>query len=266
MATPHQAALSYLTFGQLWSVISDSANWPLFEPYFPPKNNTDARIEEVKAIRNRIAHFREPHHNDVDRLALFLRDLDPGIRRFCSRYATGKVPKDAADDLVSAELEASWEHNGYGIELKRPNGWLYAPEPHRWHPLMNAGLAMLTHKRYERGSTTGVVYALTIHGKHDCLDIIGFYESTRQLHGEIIHIMLSRSTAEVTVTVPAIRGPAETADLIFSFLSAGLNCSRGPSGRPVVRDQLEWPEYVLWPDHLLTFYCDDIQQPVLDTT
>jgi hypothetical protein len=50
MATPHQAALSYLTFGQLWSVISDVANWPLFEPYFPPKSNVEVKIEEVKAF------------------------------------------------------------------------------------------------------------------------------------------------------------------------------------------------------------------------
>lgn len=265
MATPHQAALSYLTFGQLWSVIADRDIWPLFEPYCPPKNNTDARIEEVKAIRNRVAHFREPHHNDVDRLALFIRDLDPGIRRFCSRYTTGKVPKDAPDDLVSSELAADWEHDGYGIELMRPNGWLYAPEPHRMHPLMNAGLAMLTHKKYEQGSTAGVVYALNIHGKQDRLDTVGFFESTRNLHGHIIHIMLSRMSNELTVTIPAIHGPTETADLISKFLQAGLNCSRGSSWRPVIRDQLEWPEYVLWPDHLLTFYDDDIKQPILDT-
>jgi len=78
MATPHQAALSYLTFGQLWDVISSAANWPLFEPYFPPKQNTEVKIEEVKAIRNRVAHFREPHPNDEKRLMLFWRTWSRG--------------------------------------------------------------------------------------------------------------------------------------------------------------------------------------------
>lgn len=265
MATPHQAALSYLTFGQLWSVIADSGNWSLFESYFPPKKNTDARIEEVKAIRNRVAHFRDPHPNDVDRLTLFIRDLDPGIRRFCSRYTTSYVPHDATDDLVSCVLEEDWEKNSYGTELSRPNGWLYAPEPHRRRPLMNAALEMLTHKNYERGSAASVVYALNIFGRQERLDTIGFIESTRNLHEHIIHIMLSSMFDELRVTIPAIHGPAKTADLIRRFLEAGLTCSRNSTFRPVLRDQLEWPEYVLWPDHILTFFRDDSRQPLLDT-
>src|SRR5262245_56862843 len=82
MATHHQATLSYLTFGQLWDMIADTDNWSLFAPYFPPKENAEIRVEEVKAIRNRVAHFRDPHAQDAARLELFLRDMEAGIRRF----------------------------------------------------------------------------------------------------------------------------------------------------------------------------------------
>lgn len=266
MATPHQAALSYLTFGQLWSVISDATNWPLFEPYFPPKENAEVRINEVNTIRNRVAHFRDPHPQDEARLELFVRDMDPGIRRFCSRYIVGKVPHNPAADPVLTELESVWERDGYGIELRHPGGWLYEPTPHTQGPLMNATLDLLTHRQYSLGSSAGVIYAVRLHPKSDRMNVVGFFEQTKSFHKDIIHIMLSSTFNELSVTIPAVHGPERTAELVLKVLSVGLNSSRGFSGRPVNKTQVEWPEYVLWPDHILTFYCDEIQEPILDSS
>jgi|GEM_PF-2077271 len=269
MATSHQAALSYLTFGQLWSVISDATNWPLFEPYFPPKDNAEVRINEVKIIRNRVAHFRDPHPQDEARLELFVRDMDPGIRRFCSRYTVGKVPHNPGADPVLTELESVWECGGcggYGIELSHPDGWLYAPTPHRQGPLMNATLDLLTHSQYSPGSSAGVIYAVRLHPKSDRMNVVGFFEQTKSFHKDIIHIMLSSTFNGLSVTIPAVHGPKRTAELVLKVLSAGLNSSRDFSGRLVNKTQVEWPEYVLWPDHILTFYCDEIQEPILDSS
>jgi hypothetical protein len=125
MVTPHKAALSYLTFGQLWDVISSEESWKLFAPYFPPKENVEIKISEVKRIRNPTAHFREPHFLDFDRLKLFIGDMEPGIRRFCSRYTQEKIPIVASPtDPVSKLLADIWQDVGYGIELMLPRGWL----------------------------------------------------------------------------------------------------------------------------------------------
>jgi len=129
MTTHHQGALSYLTFGELWNFISDKDSWPLFEPYFPPQRNTQARIEEIKTIRNRIAHCREPHQHDEARLKLFLQDMEQGVRTFCQRYTVGLT---GDNDAVSQQLTNSWDGLGYGVELWLFNrSWLYAPPPYR---------------------------------------------------------------------------------------------------------------------------------------
>jgi hypothetical protein len=269
MATSHQAGLSYLTFGQLWDVISDSKNWPLFQPYFPPTDVTAIRVKEVKAIRNRVAHFRDPHPQDVARLKLFLEEMEPGIRSFCNRYCTGKVATDHAHDPVSEELEKCWERVGYGIELLRPNGgWLYAPGRHRDSPRMNPELHLLTHKNYQRGSLEGVIYKLTVHksvsDRSERFDTVGFVEGTIGLHKDIVHILLPSIHHEPAVTIPAIHGVEATVELIGKFLRAALDYKSCNSARSVDRARLNWPEHLLWPGHMLIFFDDDMQEPVLD--
>ncbi len=266
MATSHQAALSYLTFGQLWDVISNPSHWSLFAPYFPPKDNTDVRIEEVKAIRNRIAHFREPHINDTARLELFMRDMEPGIRRFCSRYTTELVSKDPAEDAVSQQLEQDWEQVGYGIELMRPHGWLYASGPHRMQPKMHARLGMLFHKNFMPRSPSGVIYRLTIFAgnSQSPVDAEGIFNATKRVHQDIIHILLPAPGNELSVTIPAVLGTERAAEIVGIFLRAGLDATyQWVHSRPD-RDKLQWPEYVLWPDHMLAVFCDEMRESVID--
>ncbi|WP_437784491.1 hypothetical protein [Sorangium sp. So ce1097] len=266
MTTSHQAALSYLTFGQLWTVISDAENWPLFAPYLPPKANTDVRVEEVKTIRNRVAHFREPHPQDEARLELFLRDLEPGLRRFCARYTSPKIPTNPLDDPIVQRLAATWERIGYGIELERPDrGWLYAPEPHRGSPKMNAILQLMTHERHERGSLEGAIYCLTMPSLvNEPLDAIRFMDSTKRLHKDIIHFIIPPNSRQISVTIPAIHGIDSTAELVASFLSAGRDATHAAHKQDLNRARLEWPEYVLWPSHILSIFSDDTTDPVID--
>ncbi|WP_437595777.1 hypothetical protein WMF28_24685 [Sorangium sp. So ce590] len=266
MATPHQAALSYLTFSQLWTVISDADNWPLFAPYLPPKTNTDVRVEEVKTIRNRVAHFREPHPQDEARLELFLRDLEPGLRRFCARYTSPKIPTNPLDDPITQRLATSWERIGYGIELHRPDhGWLYAPEPHRRSPKMNANLQLMTHDRHERGSLDGVIYCLTMPGLvNKPIDIIRFLNSTERLHKDIIHLIISPDSRQISVTIPAIHGIDFTTELVAAFLDAGMNAHHAAHKQDLRRARAEWPEYVLWPSHILSVISDYTADPVID--
>jgi len=263
MATSHQEGISYLTFGQLWSIMSDPAQWPLFEPYFPPEKNTAVRMEEVKTIRNRIAHFREPHRNDVKRLGLFMEDMEDGIRKFCLRYMQGKHPQDPADEPIFEKLKSVWPNIGYGIELKTPVDWLYEPGHLRRDPHMNANLHLLTHKKYAKGSLQGVAYKLTFSPKRSKhFDVVQFVASTQKHHKDIIHILLASDPHAPAVTIPAIHGIDKTVDLVAEFLSAALNCQNG-DGRSLDRDALNWPEYILWPEHMLTFFSEDIREPIL---
>src|SRR5262249_28290219 len=133
MTTHHQDALSYLTFGELWKIISHEDNWPLFDKYFPPQDNAETKIEEIITIRNRVAHFREPHLRDDARFKLFLQDMNPGIRRFCDRYSSCH---QIENDPIAKRLEEKWDGIGYGYEMRLPDGkWAYAPGNHRLKPL-----------------------------------------------------------------------------------------------------------------------------------
>lgn len=267
MATFHQAAISYLTFGQLWDIISTADNWPLFAPYFPPKDNTEVRIDEVKAIRNRIAHFRHPHMNDLARLQLFMRDMEPGIRRFCSRYTSEMVTREPAEDILSMQLERNWEEVGYGIELERPHGWLYAAGPSRMQPRMNARLEMLFHNNFTAGSPRGVIYRLTIlpgNNRRDVVDVEGIFDATRHVHQDVIHIILPAGQYEMMVTIPSVLGAERAAEIAGIFLRAGLDATHRSVYRRLDRERLQWPEYVLWPDHMLAIFSDEMRESVID--
>lgn len=264
MATPHQLALSYISFAELWKIIIDKDTWPLFEPYFPPRDNTLARIEEIKTIRNRVGHFREPHRHDESRMTLFMQDMNPGIRRFCSRYTTGKVSEK---DPVVELLEESWPHAGYGTEmLCLENKWLYAPKPHTTAPLFHGCLQLMSHKKYNRGSFEGLIYMLTISppaARDRQFNVSEFLEATRPLHKNIIHILVKPGD-QVSITIPAISGINNTVELICTLLQIGLNCSRSFPLKSLDSIRSEWPEYVLWPNNILSFYSDDISEPILD--
>ena len=63
-----------------------SDEWTLFEPYLPPQNLWDAKMEELQQIRHRVAHFRVGHEDDQRRVKQVLRDIDDGFWRFCASY------------------------------------------------------------------------------------------------------------------------------------------------------------------------------------
>jgi hypothetical protein len=86
MSTAENDPLWFISFDVLVKILFDDKLWPLFEPYLTTKNILAAKFEEIAMIRNRIAHCRGLHQHDLDRLLLILRELDPGILRFCASY------------------------------------------------------------------------------------------------------------------------------------------------------------------------------------
>jgi len=91
-------------------------------------------------------------------------------------------------------------------------------------------------------------------------DAAGFVECTEGLHKDIIHILLSGH--EPTVTIPAIHGVEATAEIIGNFLRSAVDHASCHS--PRILDRAQWPEYVVWPNHMLAFFDSQMRERVLD--
>ena len=251
MATPHQCKLLYLTLNDLWTLVNDNDNWKLFEHYFPPRDNVIPRIGEVIAIRNRVAHSREPHSHDIARMELFLHDLEPGIRRFCVRY--NEADDLARKDGVTERLREEWQRIGHSTELFSPTvGWLYAPEPFTTAPKLGGKLDCLTHPS-DVGSFQGLIYRLTFLGiKGWQLDARRYVEASQRFHESVVHWMIPEEN-EVLVTIPAVLGEEAVYQVICDLLLRALNSvvvGDVPSYRKWTKKK-SWPEHVLLPNHPL---------------
>jgi hypothetical protein len=71
--------LAYLDFSLLLSLIDDQ--WSQFEPFLLRRQIWLGKCEELKIIRNRIAHLRRPGKRDRARVETTLEDLEPGYRQ-----------------------------------------------------------------------------------------------------------------------------------------------------------------------------------------
>ena len=258
MVTVHKSAISYLSLGELWEVISDKKNWDLYEKYFPPKDNTDARIKEIKNIRNRIMHFREPHENDVARMSLFLKDFESGVRLFCQSF-TRKCYTDKEDALVKL-LADHWDSIGYGVELHHfNNGYLYAPQPHRMNPKIHATLNLFR-RPWMGKSGPGFLYEISISSLREIgyeLDFEEMLRATEDVFDKCIYISIC-GNGSFSALFPAHLGVETNFTTIATILSAGVNCRDRPKFRDHEIEKLSrlTPENVLWPDNPLFWYDD----------
>lgn len=85
MPTPDaQNRLAYADASTLFKITFE--NWDIFKSSLPPRNIWSGRVDELKAIRNRIGHCRRPHGDDLVRLEQTLRDLEGGAFRSTSAF------------------------------------------------------------------------------------------------------------------------------------------------------------------------------------
>lgn len=278
MVTAHQSSLSYLSLGELWDIICNNKNWRLFEKYFPPKDNTDARIKEIKNIRNRIMHFREPHENDVIRMLLFLKDFEAGVRLFCQSYRR-QVFSDKEDELIRL-LSDCWINIGHEVELHHYNhGYLYALQPHRRNPKIYATLRLIL-RPWGTSNGEGHLYEISIcslrnayqnNSEINCEDPI-IYEldfekmlmATEDVHNQCLLILI-KGNGEFSAVFPAHLGVETNFITIDTILSAGINCSKRPQihKHEIERLSRQTPEYVLWPGHPLFRYDDSMTESLI---
>jgi hypothetical protein len=91
--------LAYADVGDLFALIE--AQWPLFDRYLLPRRRWAGRSEELRELRNRNAHCRRPHRDDVARLEQTLRDLEGGAWLFYSSYVDARGLSSRSRDPVA---------------------------------------------------------------------------------------------------------------------------------------------------------------------
>jgi Swt1-like HEPN len=79
--------LAYADVSVLFRLLED--HWDLFAGYLPGKRRWTGATDELRALRNRNAHCRRPHPDDVSRIEQTLRDVELGawkvLRVICGR-------------------------------------------------------------------------------------------------------------------------------------------------------------------------------------
>ena len=276
MPTRERLSTSYILFSQLQRTIS--RRWTLFREYLPPKDIWRAKLSEIDQIRNRVAHFRRGHPDDINRVRQLLRDVDHGFWRFCTSYNDDRPITPVKNDPVAREFAAldpfPWsevEPNQYArfgrappdlvmsvtVEvLRRP--WLKARPP----------ASVMGHYGY--------LYDIRLGARHNrAFDYGAFLESTKRLHSRLCHICLDSSQDAIRVTMPTVAGVGVVLPTLKTLVDTARNTLRPKPSfegvsftdipvyttattRVVDGFAMQWPEYVLGPSNPLTFLTPDM--------
>ncbi len=283
MSTPETDPLWFLSFDSLLRIIFDQKLWPIFHPYLTTKQLLRAKLEEIKPIRNRIAHCRSLHADDLNRLHVFVRDLDQGFWKFCTSYNNNRP--------IIAELK----HDPVYRNFAARECISYAKvEPRTWarigiHRCTNLCLMVdyivrPSATRQARSKITmwkGAAYDVTFikRDQHSFLDYRRILRTTHPVHDKALHIFLDGFQKQLRVTFPAFIEAADLIPAIERFHEACVHCTtlqclRAPitgtpeeSGsiesyeanmRPFEQIASEWPHYVIPPTHPFSFLCPDM--------
>lgn len=79
--------LAYLDTSALFRLIGDARLWPYFSRSLLPRVRWDGLVDQLTALRNRNAHVRRPHPDDLARIEQALRDIEPGAGVALSAFA-----------------------------------------------------------------------------------------------------------------------------------------------------------------------------------
>lgn len=267
MPTPETDPLSFTLFSRLLALISDARNWDMFTHYLPPKSIWEAKMEELTQIRNRVAHFRKGHVDDLQRVRQLLRDIDKGFWHFCTSFndTTPVLPQN--EDPVTMEF----------LELD-PFPYTQFPDG-SWGrvgsapPNMNIMLTVELSKRPWATAapavdgSKGYIYSIHISARNEReMDYSSFLEVTKKIHPHLIYICLDTFSQSVGVTFPAVLGAAKVIDSV-RYLYQSAQSSMRPKRHTTEHDDYvqnlseKWPEFVLGPENPLTFLGPDMACP-----
>ncbi|MGU7772316.1 hypothetical protein ACV229_19355 [Burkholderia sp. MR1-5-21] len=261
MPTPEDDVLSFVQLSELKRVISD--HWRLFEAYMPPKTIWDAKLEEVLAIRHRVAHFRSLHRDDLPRVVQFLRDIDQGFWRFVTSYNNPHPVLPQSDDPVVAHFLPldliPWRQTTDGAWARIGS----ADSRERFTVTVEVLAMPWGEWKVPISGREGFLYNVTIFGRgQQYLDYSRLLRSTTKLHDHVVYISLDRGATQVRFTVPACLGTAAIISIVEGFDDAARNSlvvwAHDASEGAVQVFADAQPEYVLGPLNPLSFLSPDM--------
>ncbi len=262
MPTPEASLLSYALFSEMCRIVVD--HWNLFEAFLPPQEIWKAKLEEVSQIRNRVAHFRVGHSDDLHRVLQLLRDLDQGIWRFCTSYNTSEPVLPQTDDPVVS----------YFLHLD-PFPWGKVGE-NKWarcgsaDPAAKIGVTVEVICRPWADAATpapdgqGLLYDVRITARKGReFDYGALLKDTKDCHQHLVYIHLDSGADSVRVTVPAVLGSKAVISNVEQIVNVAQSAathgdSRHSKDGAVQRVVDGWPEYLVGPENPLTFLDPDM--------
>lgn len=262
MPTPETEALSYVTFSVLKKLISE--NWELFSAYLPPENIWNAKLEELSQIRNRIAHFRRGHSDDLPRVRQLLRDIDKGFWLFCTSYndANPMLPQDKdAVTLEFIELDpfpyTKFENGAWGRVGSAPPGM-------KFMVTIEILTRLWANPAPQIDGSQGYLYDVRISARNQrCFDYRRLLEDTRAIHPNLVYFCLDKFAKSVQITIPAVLGSHKVIELVKQTTKVVeytmIPCRQvDESDDSVQRLSDEWPEIILGPENPLTYLGPDM--------
>ena len=260
MTTRENDPLWYMSFDALQKIIFDTKLWKRFQPYLTTKRLLRAKFDEISPVRNRVAHCRELHPEDVPRVERVLRDLDQGFWKFCTSY-------NHCFYLSVYEKGRDKLYQYIGSKLKGGMSPVDITPLYSFRPSTNL------HRRSVPGR--GGVYYLAF-GPHatpcQYMDYAELLASTRRSHNNVLHILLHSSQRKIIITLPAVLPLKVLESTVGDFHDGCRNAlqhspskqlliKEAPKGKSnsliEIEDQsrrfeqfaAQWPHYVLPPSH-----------------
>jgi hypothetical protein len=217
--------LAYTDVTALFKLIE--GHWDLFEPILLPQRRWQGITETLLAIRNRSAHCRRPHDDDLSRLEQALRDLEPGARCFYRSHADiTYLHRETKDQLVRAWVGLRHaaaarlvEHCRQKYDVKFRLG--YSVRPWAQAPQEEAAI----------GGSRGVLWnAMWVLGSEEVRPADLWQELSKKVRGLLVHLIFSGMT--VTASFAALDDAADIADAIGDIFDRLVEV-----GRPMEVDE-----------------------------
>ncbi|MBR9874359.1 MAG: hypothetical protein GYB23_08840 [Vibrionaceae bacterium] len=260
--TSNDNPLSFTTFTELVKLIQN--NWDLFSVYLPPKHIWEVKLDEIVHIRNRVAHFRSGHTDDIERLLQLLRDIDNGFWKFCTDYNDLQPILPPDRDAVAKKYA---DLDPFSFKEVAPNEWARigsAPQGLRYIVSIYSLRRRWAEKSAVIDGTLGYIYDVNIHLRDNRqFDYSKFLTAASKYKEEVLHICLDTFSSTVRVTIPAILGSGKVCEIVNDLISFTENSmtvhrSINSDDQTIQRLSEKWPDYVVGPKNPLTFLGPDM--------
>jgi hypothetical protein len=232
MRTPDaQDQLAYLDAGPLLQLTLDQ--WSLFRLYLPAQKIWAGRIEELKAIRNRIGHCRRPHGDDLDRLEQTLRDLEGGAFRATSSFNDQSQPNREWSDV----LVRDWIHEEHSSAHLIEHARRQYDTNFRLTLSRRPWAAPLAPNEVQLGCRPGYVWHACWYFRGGRSFNLSKFWRDLQFHKSLIMLVCADRSSSLQVSFSALEDQKQISDVIGMSFNAALS---NIGHKPCEDDYLEW--------------------------